>query len=144
MDFRDRRRVVLLDIVGVGLAALLVGWGLIPAQGLPYTTLPGPIALVLGNLLNAVSGAIFGVTMTVVAADLTRRMGGFNLTPGALGVAIAVGASLSTFCTGIMAATFGARTAASGLALVGLCGLLLLWLGMPETRPMHTPRSAEL
>jgi hypothetical protein len=24
--------------------------------------------------------------------------------------------------------------AAFGLAMVGLCGLLLLWLGMPETR----------
>jgi MFS family permease len=123
---------------------LLVGWGLLPLQGMLYATLPGPFALVLGNLLNAVSGAIFGVTMTVVAADLTRCTGGFNLTLGALGVAIAVGASLSTFCTGIMAATFGATAAASGLALVGLCGLLLLWRGMPETRPMHTPKSAVL
>jgi MFS family permease len=75
---------------------LLLGWGLIPVQGLLYATLPGPYSLVLGNLLNAVSGAIFGVTMTVVAADLTQRTGGFNLTLGALGVAIAVGASLST------------------------------------------------
>jgi len=33
-------------------------------------------SLVLGNLLNAVSGAIFGVTITVVAAGLTRRIGG--------------------------------------------------------------------
>jgi hypothetical protein len=123
---------------------LLLGWGLLPLQGLLYATLPGPFALVLGNLLNAVSGAIFGVTMTVVAADLTRRTGGFNLTLGALGVAIAVGASLSTFSTGIIAAALGARAAASGLALVGLCGLLLLWLGMPETRPMHTPRSTVL
>ena len=95
----------------------------------------GPFALVLGNLLNAVSGAIFGVTMTVVAADLARRTGWFNLTLGALGVAISVGASLSTFFTGISAAAFGARTAALGLALIGLCGLLLLWVGMPETRP---------
>ncbi len=121
---------------------LLVGWGLLPLQGMLYATLPGPVALVLGNPLNAVSGAIFGVTMTVVAADLTQRTGGFNLTLGALGVAIAVGASLSTFCAGVSAAMFGARAAALGLAVVGLCGLLLLWLGMPETRPAHTSESA--
>jgi len=97
-------------------------------------------ALVLCNLLNAFSGAIFGVAMTVVAADLTRRTGCFNLTLGALGVAVSVGASLSTFCTGISAALFGVRAAALGLALVGLCGLLLLWTGMPETRlPQRVP-----
>ena len=55
---------------------LLVGWGLLPLQGLLVATLPGPFAPVLCHLLNAVSGAIFGVMMTVVAADLTRRTGG--------------------------------------------------------------------
>jgi MFS family permease len=113
---------------------LLVGWGLIPLQALLYATLPDAIALVFGNLLNAFSAAIFGVTMTVVAADLTRQTGGFNLTLGLLGVAISAGASLSTFCTGISAALFGLRAAALGLVLVGLCGLLLLWTAMPETR----------
>jgi predicted MFS family arabinose efflux permease len=90
---------------------------------------------VLGNLLNAFSAAIFGVTMTVVASDLTRKTGGFNLTLGALGVAISVGASLSTFFTGISVALLGVREAALGLALVGLCGLLVLWAAMPETHP---------
>ena len=119
---------------------LLVGWGLIPLQALVYATLPDEFALVVGNLLNAFSAAIFGVAMTVVAADLTRRTGCFNLTLGALGVAVSLGASLSTFCTGISAALFGDRAAAGGLALVGLCGLLLLWIGMPETRlPQKVP-----
>jgi MFS family permease len=120
---------------------LLVGWGLLPLQGLLYAVLPGLYALVVCNLLNAVSGAIFGVTMTVVAADLTRRTGCFNLTLGALGVAIAIGASLSTFMTGITAAAFGARAAALGLALLGLVGLTLLWAGMPETRESTAKRS---
>jgi MFS family permease len=113
---------------------LLLGWGLIPVQGLLYAALPGLFALVVGNALNAVSGAIFGVTMTVVTADLTRRTGCFNLTLGALGVAISFGASLSTFFTGIFAAALGARMAVLGLALVGVCGSLLLWALMPETR----------
>ena len=39
-----------------------------------------------------------------------------------------------TFCAGISVALFGVRAAAGVLALVGLCGLLLLWIGMPETR----------
>jgi MFS family permease len=119
---------------------LLVGWGLIPLQALLYATLPDVFALIFGNLLNAFSAAIFGVAMTVVAADLTRQTGCFNLTLGALGVAVSVGGSLSTFCTGISAALFGVRAAALGLAVVGLCGLLLLWTGMPETGlPQRVP-----
>jgi MFS family permease len=113
---------------------LLVAWALIPLQALLYATLPPVPALVSGNLLNAFSAAIFGVTMPVVAADLTRQTGGFNLTLGALGVAISVGASISTFFTGFSVALFGVREAALGLGLVGLCGLLVLWIGMPETR----------
>ena len=73
-----------------GRRPLLLGWGLVPVQGLLYAALPISFVLALGNLLNAVSGAIFGVTMTVVAADLTHRIGGFNLTLGALGVAISI------------------------------------------------------
>jgi MFS family permease len=119
---------------------MLIGWALIPVQGLAYAALPGPFALVFGNLLNAFSAAIFGVTMTVVAADLTRRTGGFNLVLGALGVAISIGASLSTFYTGLAAALFGARVAALGLASLGLCGLLVLWAAMPETRPTQPER----
>jgi MFS family permease len=113
---------------------LLLGWGLLPLQGLLYATVGGPYALVLCQVLNAISGAVFGVMMTVVAADLTRGTGWFNLTLGALGVAIAIGASLSTLITGLLAAAFGPGTAALGLALVGLCGLALLFAAMPETR----------
>ena len=56
---------------------------------------------------------------------------------------MSAGASLSTFFTGVSANAFGARTAALGLALVGLLGLLLLWAAMPETRPQRiTPQGS--
>ena len=48
-------------------------------------------------------------------------------------MAISIGASLSTSLAGIIATTFGDRSAFLGLALAGLCGLLLLLVGMPET-----------
>jgi MFS family permease len=117
---------------------LLLGWGLLPLQGVIYAALPGPIALTTSQALSGVSGAAFGVMMTLVAADITRGTGRFNLTLGALGVAVSVGASLSTSFAGVVASTFGDRSAFLGLALAGLCGLLLLWARMPETRPPET------
>ena len=122
---------------------LLVGWGLLPLQAALYAIVPGPYTLFATYLLNAVSGAVFGVMMTVVAADLTRRMGYFNLTLGALGVAVSIGASMSTFFAGLVAGQFSARTAAFGLALVGGCGWLLVWIGMPETLVSDRKESAE-
>jgi MFS family permease len=113
---------------------MLAGWGLLPVQALLYAFLPFPYAIAISSLLSAVSSAIFGVMMTVVVADLTRQTGCFNLTLGALGVAMSVGASLSTFFAFGIAGAFGATVAELGLALVGACGLLLLWFGMPETR----------
>ena len=114
---------------------LLLGWGLLPPQAVLYATLPGPFTLLICQGLNGISGAVFGVMMTLVAADLTRGTGRFNLTIGVLGVAIAIGASLSTAFAGVTVALFGGKAAYLGLALTGLCGLLLLWVGMPETRP---------
>ena len=117
---------------------LLLGWGLLPLQGILYATLPGPVALPLSQVLSGASGAVFGVMMTLVAADITRGTGRFNLTLGALGVAISIGASLSTSFAGVVANVFGDRSAFLGLALAGLCGVLLLLFGMPETRPTDT------
>jgi len=114
---------------------LLVGWGLVPIQGMLYATLPGVYALLICQVLNGFSSAIFGVVMTVVAADISRGTQRFNLTLGALGVAISVGASLSTLLAGLIATAFGGTAAFLGLASFGLLGVLLLWIGLPETRP---------
>ena len=100
-----------------------------------YGTLPGPFTLLICQGLNGISGAVFGVMMTLVAADVTRGSGRFNVTLGILGVAIAIGASLSTAFAGVTVALFGGEAAYLGLALTGLCGLLLLRVGMPETHP---------
>jgi MFS family permease len=121
-------------------AMLLLGWSLLPLQGLLFgTNAFGPYTLLVAQALSGVSGAVFGVMMTLVASDLTRGTGQFNLTLGTLGVAIAIGASLSTSLAGTVASAFGDQAAYLGLALAGLCGLLLLSIGMPETRHIPVP-----
>jgi predicted MFS family arabinose efflux permease len=64
---------------------LLFGWGLVPLQGVLYAMLPGAYALLICQVLNGFSSAVFGVVMTVVAADLSRGTRRFNLTLGVLG-----------------------------------------------------------
>ena len=79
------------------LPLLLFGWGLVPVQGILFATLPGIHALVVGQVLNGFSSAVFGIMMSVVVADLTAGTGRLNLTLGGLGAIMAAGASLSTF-----------------------------------------------
>jgi MFS family permease len=125
---------------------MLLGWIMLPTQGLLYAAAPMPYAVVVCQMLSGVSAAVFGVTMTLVAADLTQRNGRFNLTLGALGVAIAIGASISTTLAGIAADALGDSAAFLGLALAGAAGTALLWLAMPETweAPSQRPPSAAL
>jgi hypothetical protein len=50
-----------------------------------------------------------------------------------VGTTSGLGASLSTAVSGELAGSFGQAAAFAGLAAVGLAGVLLLWLRMPET-----------
>lgn len=113
---------------------LLIGWGLVPLQAVLYAALPLPYALAIGQILNGFSSAVFGVMLSVVVADLTAGTGRFNLTLGALGAAIAAGASLSTLFGGLMLPVVGFTGVILCLAGMGVLGFLLLWLGLPETR----------
>ncbi len=121
---------------------MLLGWIMLPTQGILYAAAPTAYAVLVCQVLGGVSAAVFGVTMTLVAADLTHKNGRFNLALGALGVAIAIGASISTTLAGIAADALGDRAAFLGLALAGAAGTLLLWFKMPETweTPSQPPR----
>jgi len=113
---------------------LLLGWAALPVRGLLLAIVANPYLLVLVQTLDGVSAAVFGVMLPLVAADLTRGTGRLNLCMGTIGVAVAVGASLSTTMAGWLADTFGDRAAFIGLAAAGLAGTLLIWIGMRETR----------
>jgi MFS family permease len=75
---------------------MLLGWGALPIRGLLLAVLPGPYLLVAGQAISGISAAVFGVMLPLVAADLTRGTSHFNLCLGVLGLAVSVGAALST------------------------------------------------
>jgi MFS family permease len=113
---------------------MLLGWAMLPVQGVLYAANRSPFVVVGCQLLSGISAAVFGVLMTLVAADLTRRSARFNLTMGSLGIAVYVGATISTSLAGWTAERFGDSAAFLLLAAAGLAGTLLLWRAMPETR----------
>ncbi|HLY90757.1 MAG TPA: MFS transporter [Acetobacteraceae bacterium] len=113
---------------------MLLGWAALPARGLLLAVLPGPWLLVAGQAVSGISAAVFGVMLPLLAADITRGSSHFNLCMGLLGLAMYVGAALSTALGGWIADTVSLPVAFCALAAVGLAGTTVVWTMMPETR----------
>lgn len=123
--------------------ALVIGWASLPARGLLMALLPSPYLLVAIQALSGISAAAFGVMLPLIAADLTRKSGHFNLCMGVIGMAVFIGASLSTTVAGWIADTAGDSMAFVALSAAGLLGTVLVGFAMPETRdPAKMPHAA--
>jgi MFS family permease len=115
---------------------LLIGFAALPVRGLLFATTPDAVPLVAIQLLDGISATVFGLTMPLIAADLTRPTGYLNLAIGSLGLAAGLGATASTTAAGLVADAFGASAAFLGLAAIGLAAVAVIWWMMPETRPL--------
>jgi MFS family permease len=114
---------------------LLFGFGALALRGVLFAATRDPTALVAIQMLDGVSAAALGVLVPLTIADLTRECGHFNLAQGCVGVAMGIGASLSTTLSGYVTDSYGGALAFDMLAVLAVLGLALLALGMPETRP---------
>lgn len=114
---------------------LLIGFAALPLRGILFAMVTNPLLLVIVQLLDGVTAAVFAVMVPLVVADLTRGTGHFNLGQGIVGSFIGIGASISATLAGLISDRFGSPWAFSGLAAIALAGLIMLWLLMPETRP---------
>jgi hypothetical protein len=122
---------------------LLIGFAALPIRGLLFASVSNPPLLVVVQLLDGVTAAVFAVMVPLVIADLTRGTGHFNLGQGIVGTATGIGASISATFAGYMTDRFGSASAFAGLAAIALVGLTALWLLMPETRPVAEPEYAK-
>jgi MFS family permease len=118
---------------------LLLGLAALPVRGLLFAALRDPSLLVVVQALDGISAASLGVLMPLVAADITRGTNRFNLCMGLIGLAVGVGATISTGIGGEVAQRFGHSVAYLFLASGGFLAWLLALLAMPETRPATEP-----
>jgi predicted MFS family arabinose efflux permease len=114
---------------------LLLGFAVLPIRGVLFAVIHDPNVLVIVQLLDGISAAVFGILVPLVVADVTRGTGHFNLALGIAGTAIGIGASLSTTLAGYVTDHFGSGVAFFGLAVIAAAGLACIWALMPETRP---------
>jgi predicted MFS family arabinose efflux permease len=114
---------------------LLLGFAALPLRCFLFANAPDPDFVVVVQALDGISAAVLGVLVPLVAADLARNTGRFNLTQGIIGTAVGIGASISTTFAGYVTDHYGSHMAFLGLAVVATCAFLFVYLAMPETRP---------
>lgn len=107
-----------LRALGLAFAATLGGWA--------------PYAIVVAQVLDGFSGAVFGVSLPIMAADLTRGSNRFNLCLGFFGIAITAGATLGTLIGGRSADAFGYPTAFLILAACGVATVGSVFFTVPD------------
>ncbi len=115
---------------------LIVGFASLPIRGVLLAFAHSSWSIILIQLLDGISGATFGVMLPLIAADITRGSGRFNLCMGILGLMIGAGATISTTLGGYLADT-AVRTAFLVLAGAGALATGLVWLAVPETREVE-------
>ena len=121
---------------GVGRKKIfLVALAVLPIRGVLFSLTSSPYAVVAIQLLDGVAAGIFGVIAVVIASDLMRGTGRFNLAQGLMALAVGVGAALSNVTGGFVVEKFGFT--AGFLTLAGIGGLALIFFAvfMPETAP---------
>lgn len=120
---------------------LLAGFATLPARNALFAALTHPVALVPVQALEGAGGAVFGVMLPLIAADLTRQSGFYTTCVGLFGLAASIGAAISTSVAGWSADRFGRPTTFLMLAALGVLATVILALGMPETRRKRSDKA---
>src|SRR6202042_266722 len=113
---------------------LLLGFAALAIRGLLFAVVGDPYLLVMVQVFDGITAAVFSVMVPLIVADVAFGSGHFNLAQGIVGTATGIGASLSTVLAGYVSDKFGSTVAFSGLAAVAAMGLVLVWFAVPETR----------
>ena len=112
----------------------LVALAILPVRGVLFSFTTGPYGVVAIQLLDGVAAGIFGVVSVLIASDLMRGTGRFNLAQGLTALAVGVGAALSNATAGFVVQWFGYSTGFLYLAAIAGGALAFFALLMPETR----------
>lgn len=113
---------------------LLLGFMALVIRGLLFAVVTDPFLLVIVQVFDGITAAVFSVMVPLIIADVTFGSGRFSLAQGIVGTATGIGAALSTVLAGYVSDHFGSHFAFLGLAAIAVTGLVVVWAAMPETR----------
>ncbi|MBV9811399.1 MAG: MFS transporter [Acetobacteraceae bacterium] len=114
-------------------AVLFVGLALLVVRCLVLAVTTARDVVIGLEVLDGLTGAVIGVMVPLVVADITHQGGRFNFAMGLVGVAMGLGAALSTVMTGFMVQHVGPTSAFLSLAAAAAAGCVAVMTLLPET-----------
>ncbi len=112
----------------------LVAFAVLPVRGVLFSMTSSPFGVVAIQLLDGVAAGIFGVVSVLIASDLMRGTGRFNLAQGLTALGVGIGAALSNATSGFVVQWFGYPAGFLYLAGIAACALAFFAALMPETK----------
>jgi MFS family permease len=116
---------------------LLIGFAALPIRALLFALFSDPLALIVIQILDGITGAVLGVMTALVIADVMEGTGRFNLAQGLFGTLMGLGTSLSTTLSGLIVHHFGHAVGFASIAAEGLVALVVLAVFLPETKDVR-------
>ncbi len=113
---------------------LVLGFAALPIRAVLFATVSDPYLVVVVQVLDGITAAVFAVMMPLIIADITVGTGHFSLAQGIVGTATGIGAAISTVLAGYIADHLGSSVAFFALGTVAFVGLTVVYALMPETR----------
>jgi len=121
---------------GVGRKTVfLVAYAILPVRGVLFSFTTSPYGVVAIQVLDGIAAGIFGVAAVLIASDLMRGTGRFNLAQGLVALSVGIGATFSNLVGEYAVEWFGYPAGFLTLAAIALAALLFFAFLMPETRP---------
>lgn len=114
-------------------AVFLVAFAVLPLRGVLFSFTANPYGVVAIQVLDGVAAGIFGVVSVLIAADLMRGTGRFNLAQGLVALAVGIGAALSNLTSGFVVQWYGYPAGFLYLAAVAVLAFAFFAAFMPET-----------
>jgi predicted MFS family arabinose efflux permease len=111
----------------------LVALVTLPIRALLFSFTTNPFGVVGIQLLDGLAAGIFGVIAILIASDLMRGTGRFNLAQGLVALSVGIGAGLSNLTSGFVVQWYGYPAGFLYLAAIALMALLFFAMFMPET-----------
>ena len=113
---------------------LLVGFAAPPIRAVFFALIKNPLALMIIQLLDVITGAVLGVMTAVVIADVTKGTGPFQSGPGNVRYDGGRRCRAQSTLTGLIVDEFGRSAGFASFAAEGLVALLILAIFLPETK----------
>jgi predicted MFS family arabinose efflux permease len=113
---------------------LIIAFAAVPLRGLLCASSDNPSWLLGVQLLDGVGAGMYDALLPLLLADMMRGTGRYSLARGVLGTIQGIGGSTGLGAAGFIVAAFGYNAGFLTLAAVAVIALLVIVVGMPETR----------